>query len=216
MRYLLKNIMLSSLLATLVTGNAAFADSAKRLFSEGNKQGATGCASCHGSDGAGNADSAIPRLAGLHPEYLQKQLADFKSGKRHNITMNSIAKALDDKEITTLSQYLSKLKTSSPTAASNTAQDSLGEKIATLGNWDKEVPACFRCHGEQARGGGPAMPALAGQHASYIQAQLLAWKSGERANDPLQLMSLIAARLSREEISSVARYLAGINPQTDQ
>ena len=51
------------------------------------------CASCHGADG--NSSVPIqPKLARQHPEYLVKQLQEFKSGKRKNAVMQGFAASL--------------------------------------------------------------------------------------------------------------------------
>jgi len=41
------------------------------------RRGVTACANCHGASGEGNISTATPRLAGLHPDYIFKQLQDF-------------------------------------------------------------------------------------------------------------------------------------------
>jgi cytochrome c553 len=51
-------------------------------------------------------------------------------------------------------------------------------------------------------------PRLAGQHADYTEAQLVAFKGGARANGPM--MAAIAAKMSEREIKAVADYIAGL------
>jgi cytochrome c553 len=53
-------------------------------------------------------------------------------------------------------------------------------------------------------------PVLAGQFSAYIEAQLKAFRSGERANDPNRMMRTTAARLSDAEIKAVSDYIAGL------
>ncbi len=55
-------------------------------------------------------------------------------------------------------------------------------------------------------------PALAGQSASYIVSQLVAWKAGTRANDPLDLMKSVAGKLDDDEVAAVAAYYASLPP----
>lgn len=210
-----KQTLLLMILLLFLSFSSAFAGSAKaakQLVENGNKAGAMACANCHGSDGAGNDASAFPRLAGLHPDYLSKQMMDFKSGQRSNPIMNGIAKALSKSEIKMLADYFAELDT--PVSAKQISKEASqqGEKLAVYGNWDNDVPACFRCHGDKAKGGGPVMPALAGQHEHYIETQLRAFKSGARNNDPVGLMAAIASRLSDDEIKSVSAYLASLDP----
>jgi len=210
-RMLYYNLLIIFLLSTNVTFAAAGL-TAKQIVENGNTSGAMACAGCHGSDGAGNNVTGNPRLAGLHADYLSKQLKDFKSGKRDNPLMHNIAKALSDAEIDMLAHYFSELNTSVTTKPTREKLNQQGEKLAVYGNWDNDVPACFRCHGDQAKGGGPAMPSLAGQHENYIETQLQAFKTGARSNDPVGLMTAIASRLSGSEIKAVSAYLANLNP----
>lgn len=70
------------------------------------------------------------------------------------------------------------------------------------------MPACVSCHGPGGKGIGAVFPALAGQHASYIKAQLEAWKNGTRRNDPNNLMKVVADRLTDEEVQAVSEYFA--------
>ena len=91
--------------------------------------------------------------------------------------------------------------------AASTGQ--LGERLALYGRWSDEVPGCVQCHGERGSGVGTVFPALVGQPAGYIVAQLQAWKSGTRKGEPLGLMQGIAGRLSEEDVRGVADYFAG-------
>jgi len=84
----------------------------------------------------------------------------------------------------------------------------LGEKLALRGDWSKHVPPCESCHGPGNAGVGVSFPGIAGQHPNYIRQQLKAWQEGTRHNDPVQLMTAVAERLTDEEIEAVAAYLA--------
>jgi cytochrome c553 len=53
-------------------------------------------------------------------------------------------------------------------------------------------------------------PRLAGQYAEYTEAQLKAFRSGERRNDANKMMQSIAGKLSDPEIRAVADYAAGL------
>src|SRR3546814_7989601 len=63
---------------------------------------------------------------------------------------------------------------------------------------------CADCHGPKGEGLGPANPALAGQPAVYLAAQLRAWRRGERRNDPGNVMTGLSLRLIPSEIERVA------------
>lgn len=167
------------------------------------------CIACHGAMGEGNVQSGFPRLAGLSSGYLVTQLADFASGARQNPVMAPIAKAMQPDVRTSVSEYFASLP--APSASSPPAQaDALGKEIALHGNWKNDVPACVSCHGDQGSGVGAVFPALSGQPAVYIKAQLSAWKAGTRAAGPLGLMGDIARRLSDNEADAVAAYFASL------
>lgn len=175
---------------------------------------AMACAGCHGVDGAGNAQGAIPLLAGLPESYLTKQIEDFRSGARANPIMTPIAQALNADDTTTASKYYAGLERPKATPApADPDVLARGERLATVGAWDRNVPACFRCHGEDGLGITPHFPALAGQHASYVSAQMRAWRDGTRNNDPQQLMKTLADKLNDEEIEAVAQYIASLGAE---
>ncbi|WP_417224731.1 c-type cytochrome [Amphritea sp.] len=183
----------------------------KTIVMQGNSSGAMACSICHGANGAGQAQAGFPHLAGLNSAYMQKQLHDFTTAQRHNPIMTPIATALSADEVSAVSNYFAQQSTSGmkPTVVDESLI-SAGQQLAQNGNWTNDVPACFSCHGAQAKGIGTHFPALAGQHASYIEQQLNSWRSGQRSNDPNQLMVGIAQRLSETEIKAVSAYLANL------
>jgi cytochrome c553 len=168
------------------------------------------CAQCHGAKGEGQAGSGFPRLAGQAQGYLAKQLDDFRSGRRANPVMQPIAKALDAPSIQALSKYYSGLM--APFAAGTGKAPTTGDtaaaaRLAHKGAWDRNVPACFACHGDNGTGIPPNFPMIAGQRHDYTAKQIRDWKSGARANDPQGLMKAVSDRLSDAEIDGVAAYL---------
>lgn len=166
----------------------------------------TVCAACHAPDG-NSVISLNPKLAGQHPEYLQKQLAEFKSGKRANAVMSGMASGLSDDEMKELALYFSSKPIALGKAKSN-GVGSLGEKIYRAGNAATNVPACAACHSPNGAGLPKQFPRLSGQHADYTLAQLKAFRSGERANAPM--MMAIAAKMSDAEMAAVADYIQGL------
>lgn len=166
------------------------------------------CVQCHGAEGEGQPGSGFPRLAGQGKQYLVKQLQDFRSGRRESPIMQPIAKALDDPAIESVSAYYQSVAAARPALSASARPAAMaGAKLATYGNWDKDVPACFSCHGADGSGVAPHFPAIAQQNAAYTAAQLRAWKSGTRLNDPQGLMKTVADRLSDAEIDAVSVYL---------
>lgn len=166
----------------------------------------TVCAACHAPDG-NSAITLNPKLAGQHPEYLQKQLTEFKSGKRANAVMSGMAAGLSDEEMKDLAIYFSGKKLNLGQAATN-GKGSLGEKVYRGGNFANNVPACAACHSPNGAGLPKQFPRLGGQHADYTLAQLKAFRSGERANAPM--MMAIAAKMSDAEMAAVADYIQGL------
>lgn len=199
------------LLIVAGAGSAAAAGMAdgKTIAVQGGSQGATACVSCHGLDGAGNAQAGFPRLAGLDPAYLVRQIEAYRTGGRENPIMMPIAKSLTAAETDAVSAYYAGLP--SPNAPAPPVEAALlkqGQQLAQVGNWDNNIPACVSCHGPDGSGAGSAFPALAGQHASYLKSQLQAWRNGTRSNDPNQLMKVVAERMSDREIQAAAAYFA--------
>lgn len=190
---------------------AVFAADAASIARQGNGKGAPPCQSCHGADGAGQPAAGYPRLAGLDASYLRQQLDDFASGARDNPVMKPTASALSEEERQAMATYFSQLPVPpalrKPTA-SMPAADSVGAVLATRGRWSQQVPACEQCHGPGGVGVGTSFPPLAGQSATYIAAQLKAWKQGTRHNDPLQLMQHISKTLDDNDINAVAAWFA--------
>lgn len=166
----------------------------------------TVCAACHGADG-NSAITLNPKLAGQHPEYLTKQLTEFKSGKRANAVMSGMAASLSEQEMKDLATYFSGKKLTLGQATSNGA-GSLGEKIYRAGNAATGVPACASCHGPNGAGIPKQFPRLHGQHADYTLAQMKAFRAGERANAPM--MMAISAKMTDAEMTAVSDYIQGL------
>ena len=167
------------------------------------------CAACHGQDGNGGADSTWPKLAGQDPDYIAKQLADFKAGRRKNAIMAGMVAGLSAADMKNLGAYYASLK-SEPGAASDAQLAKLGEKIFRGGNAKMGVSACMSCHGPSGHGIPPQFPKVSGQKTAYTQNQLLAFKAGTRANDG-ETMTRIAFRMSELEIKAVSEYMAGLH-----
>ncbi|GAA5786655.1 cytochrome c [Chitiniphilus shinanonensis] len=165
------------------------------------------CAACHGVDGNSVA-SANPNLAGQHPEYIVKQLNEFKSQVRKNPVMLGMASPLSAADMQNVAAYYS---SQAPKAkgASDKALIEAGKKIYRGGIAAKAVPACMACHSPNGAGIPAQYPRMAGQHGAYTEAQLKAFRSGERGNNPV--MSQVAARLSDQEIKAVAEYIQALN-----
>ena len=205
-----------SLFACLVKGvTPVWADTvdARAIVQNGTPSGAPGCSACHGEDGGGNGNAGFPRLAGLNSRYLETQLADLAAGARASEIMAPIAKALSAAERTALAQYYGALRPTVPGAPEvDAAVLAGGRKLVMTGDWSRGVPSCLQCHGPVGVGVGATFPAIGGQWASYLVAQLSAWKGGLRNNDPLGLMHAIASKMADSQIEAVSAYLQSIQP----
>ena len=164
------------------------------------------CAACHGADG--NSGTPVnPKLAQQHPEYLVKQLQEFKSGVRKNAIMQGFASQLSDADMKNIAFWATTQK-SKPGFAKDKALVSLGERIYRGGVADRQISACAGCHNPTGAGNPVQYPRLAGQHADYTAAQLTGFRDGVRQNN-LQ-MTQVAAKLNDREILALADYIAGL------
>lgn len=171
------------------------------------------CAACHGADGNSVA-AANPKIAGQFPEYLHKQLNDYRpqAGKkpaRENAIMTSMVANLSEDDLKSLAAYYGSQKLK-PALALDKDLAALGQKIWRGGIAATNVPACAGCHGPTGAGIPAQYPRLAGQFSEYIVAQLKAFKEGARANDPNGIMRGVAARMTEREIQAVSQYAAGL------
>jgi len=167
------------------------------------------CVACHGP--AGNSlVPTWPKLAGQHPEYLYKQLMDFKGEARKNEQMSPQVLALNEQDFQDLAAYFSSQQ-QTPGAA-DPASAELGGRIYRGGNPQTGVAACTGCHGPAGKGLGAAkFPRLSGQHAQYVDQTLKYFRDGVRANDPNSMMRGVSARMTDQEIAAVAQYIQGLN-----
>jgi cytochrome c553 len=171
------------------------------------------CAACHGVDG-NSALPVNPSLAAQHPEYTLKQLLNFKprNGKpaeRASPVMTGMVANLTPENMADLASYFARQKPNSR-AASDPELVKLGKEIYRGGILTKNVAACAACHSPNGSGIPAQFPRLAGQHAEYIESQLKAFRTGERANDANGMMRAVAAKLSDVEIKALAEYVSGL------
>jgi cytochrome c553 len=203
----MKKIMLAAAViaaTTLGVAQAAGNATAGKSAAQDN-----GCMGCHGADGNSFAKQ-FPKLASQHPNYIAKQLADFKSGKRTDQMMDGVAKKLSKTDMVNIAAYFSKQPIKPGIGDENYV--AAGEKIYRSGNSATGVPACMSCHGPSGKGNpGSNFPALASQHPQYLKKTLSEFKSGARSNDAGKMMRNIASRMSDEEINAVAHYIGSMH-----
>ena len=168
---------------------------------------AAACQACHVADGSRGVPTN-PILQGQHPEYIVKQLTEFKAGKRKNTVMNGMAAAVQDADMANIAAFYAS-KQAKPGFAKNKETLALGERIYRGGIAARQVPACAGCHSPNGAGIPAQYPRLGGQHAEYTESQLNNFRSGARANS-VQMMA-IAAKLNDREIKALADYMSGLH-----
>lgn len=198
-------------LSVATLSSPAFAADASKTepppdLAKGQAKASEVCAGCHTADGSRGVP-ANPILAGQHPDYLAKQLAEFKSGKRKNAVMAGFAATLSEVDIKNVAAFYAS-KNVKPGFAKDKTLVELGERVYRAGLSDRMVPACAGCHTPTGAGIPAQYPRLGGQHADYTEAQLQAFRSGVRGNNAA--MTAIAAKLSDREMKAVADYIAGL------
>lgn len=164
------------------------------------------CALCHGPEGE-SASAVYPRLAAQHPDYLQKQLKDFRDGKRKSDTMSDMAKDLKDEDIAALAGFFASKKAGGRQPG-DVDLAAVGKYIFHKGNRFSGVAACASCHGTNGHGTAQ-LPRLAGQHPAYVETQLSEFNKRERTNDN-SIMHSIASKLTELETKAVSVYIGGL------
>jgi len=141
------------------------------------------CEPCHGRQGGGTNNDYFPRLAGKPAGYLMNQLVAFRDGRRRYPPMNYLLEYQSDPYLQKIAKYFAALR---PPPIQNAATDvseallARGRSLVTEGDQARGVPACSGCHGPKLTGMEPAIPGLVGLRASYISAQLGAFRYGTR------------------------------------
>lgn len=164
------------------------------------------CAACHGPDGGGVVDGTIPAIAGQPQRVLVKQLADFRRSARLDIRMEHFAdrRHLEGaQDIADVAAHAASLSRAVAAGTGSGAELAAGSRA-----W---IGGCAGCHGASGRADATRLlPRLAGQHAGYLERQLLDAAAGRRPN-----MTAVHRRLLRElspgQITGIADYLSRLN-----
>jgi cytochrome c553 len=169
----------------------------------------TACVPCHAAGAAApQAAQTFPKLDGQHAAYLEKQLREYKSGKRRSDIMAPVFGALKKNQIPGMAAHFAS-QAPARGAVQNPELAARGKVLYEEGNRATGVPGCIGCHLPNAAGS-QRYPRLAGQLQTYTVQQLVDFKSGTRSNDRARVMRLIAGRLTDEEMRAVAEYVAGL------
>lgn len=206
-------LALAAAVAIVLPAGAGAQGAARADPAKGRQIASQICVACHAEDGNSTLP-ANPKLAGQFLEYLHKQLANFKpeggkKAERENAVMGGMVGTLSDEDMRNVAAYYAAQKLKPETAKSKELA-AQGQKLYRGGNLASGVAACAACHGPDGAGIPGQYPRISGQFAAYIEAQLTAFKSGARSNDPNGMMRGVAARMSEPEIKAVAEYVAGL------
>jgi cytochrome c553 len=169
------------------------------------------CVPCHGPDGQGTSDVYFPRLAGKPAGYLFNQLAAFRDGRRHYPPMHYLLEYLPPQYLQEIADYFASQHPPFLVAAAPEANPDVlarGETLVVHGDSAHEIPPCSSCHGASLAGMEPAIPSLLGLRASYISAQVGAWRYGTRTAIAPDCMQIVAGLLSEDDVRAVGAYLS--------
>ena len=212
----------------LLTAGAAYADqppvtadiaAGSNLFHNG-KPGVSPCQSCHGPHGMGIDAMQTPRNQNLGYAYTVKQLVNFRSGARQDLTlgvMGVFAKQMTDQDIRNVAAYLNTIpddwKDLSDLDALKAGGTPVGVaykgmEIVRYGKPSRGITACQTCHQYDGRGAGPIYPRIAEQKYVYLVNMLHHWRAKERTNDPLGQMRAVASHLTDDDINNLAAFLS--------
>jgi cytochrome c553 len=169
------------------------------------------CVACHGKEGRAGPDGYYPRIAGKPAGYLYNQLLNFREGRRHYGLMTRLLDPLSEPYLFEIAQHFASLDVPYPPPQPATLPAAVlerGRMIATQGDPQHKVPACVQCHGERLTGALPATPGLLGVSRDYLNAQLGAWRTGQRRAQSPDCMAQVAQQLTPEDLTAVAAWLA--------
>jgi len=197
----------AALVLSLFAATIAHAESTRGDAIKGQALAAV-CGACHGPDG-NSAIPVNPSLAQQHPDYIAKQLANFKTGVRANAIMAGMAANLSPEDMKNLGAYFGS-QVQRPAPANDQDLVTLGRKLYRGGDAERGLPACAACHSPTGAGIPSQYPRLSGQHPDYTVTQLKAFRAGERANDANNMMRSIAAKMTDREMAALAEYSAGL------
>ncbi len=209
--------MTASLLQTIARHLLALSIAASGLaaqaapFEDTIAQRTLACTACHGPQGRAAPDGYYPRLAGKPAGYLYNQLIHFRDGRRHYGLMTQLVDPLTDAYLMEIAQYFSRLEVPYPAPLPATASKELlarGKQLVSQGDASQKLPACVQCHGTALTGVAPHIPGLLGLPRDYLNAQLGAWKTGQRRAHAPDCMKTVVARMTENDINAVGSWLA--------
>lgn len=180
-------------------------------FEDSIAQRVLACTACHGKQGRAAPDGFYPRIAGKPAGYLYHQLLNFREGRRHYGLMQRMVDPLSDAYLREIAEHFAAIDLPYPAPVATRAPAALlarGEALVHQGDAARKLPACVQCHGDRLTGTLPAIPGLLGLPLDYLNAQLGAWRTGERRAQEPDCMATIARRLTPADVNAVTSWLA--------
>lgn len=169
------------------------------------------CTACHGDQGRAAPDGYYPRIAGKPAGYLYNQLLHFREGRRHYGLMTGLLDPLSDAYLAEIARHFAAIDLpypAPPPAQASAALLQRGRDLALKGDAQARIPACVQCHGRALTGVQPATPGLLGLPRDYLNAQLGAWRTGQRRAHAPDCMAQVARALSPEDLLAATTWLA--------
>lgn len=169
------------------------------------------CTMCHGKEGRAAPDGYYPRIAGKPAGYLLNQLLNFRDGRRHYGLMARLLDSLSDEYLFEIAKHFASLDLPYPAPESTSASPAAlrrGRDLVTHGDASADLPACASCHGSALTGIVPNTPGLLGLPRDYLNAQLGAWRTGQRHAHAPDCMARIAQQLRPEDLNAITNWLA--------
>jgi len=169
------------------------------------------CLLCHGSSANGNAGIRAPKLSGMEPWYLSRQLENFASGARgvpaaddSGHEMGPVGMRLKQEGVLDAAvQFIGSLQAKRP-AATVKGDATHGKQL---------YAACSACHGAKGEGSAAQQaPALAARSDWYLVTQLQNFRGGLRGADPrdsygAQMRGVTAMLPDDKAIDDVVAYI---------
>lgn len=180
-------------------------------FEDSMAQRTLACSACHGKQGRAAPDGYYPRIAGKPEGYLYNQLLNFRDGRRHYGLMTRLLDPLSDSYLLEIARHFASLDLPYPAAQPPTVPVGVlqrGQQLARQGDASQGIAACVQCHGPALTGVRPNTPGLLGLPRDYLNAQLGAWRTGQRRAHAPDCMARIAQQLAPQDLSAVTAWLA--------
>lgn len=161
------------------------------------------CIACHGNDGRGESNGAVPAIAGQHFKVIAKQLVDYRHARRWDLRMEHVTRldALGSPQnLADIAAYVASLPRGSSVGLGTGEFLEIGAGAYAA--------SCANCHGVGGQGNATdSVPRLAGQHYNYLVRQVFDAIDQRRPNLNLAHV-LLMKQLSREQIMGISDYLA--------